>query len=382
MRSNSKTEYLIMVDSLDIGGKQRIALDQAYYLHSIGFKVKIIMLNQATESNLAMLEMDLKFSILPRFEITSLAGPRPKQFLKLIYLFAKTRQGFVVISHSTKACVLSRVASFVFPKALVIHTMNQSLALSSRKQAFTISFYALFSHHLLAGCQPFIEEWNLYVNSTKLKKILFSRKVITLNRNGLFIPRLLSSINTKQNMNCDVKGILYLGRVKEWKGTKIFGQISNRVNNKGIKSILAIPNLLADSQQHFFGKIDIPMEQIIGKPPTQIPGLNNIVHIYPADYGVNSTFYESISLNVMELLCLGVPSIISENGRSTWPELLNYSMLQDCNWNSLDEIEASLEKLFSLSESQKLEAKLLAQKIFSIENNLEGILKIARESAK
>ena len=124
------------------------------------------------------------------------------------------------------------------------------------------------------------------------------------------------------------------------------------------------------------------MEQIIGKPPTQIPGLNNIVHIYPADYGVNSTFYESISLNVMELLCLGVPSIISENGRSTWPELLNYSMLQDCNWNSLDEIEASLEKLFSLSESQKLEAKLLAQKIFSIENNLEGILKIARESAK
>ena len=371
-----------MVDSLDIGGKQRIALDQAYYLHSIGFKVKIIMLNQATESNLAMLEMDLKFSILPRFEITSLAGPRPKQFLKLIYLFAKTRQGFVVISHSTKACVLSRVASFVFPKALVIHTMNQSLALSSRKQAFTIAFYALFSHHLLAGCQPFIEEWNLYVNSTKLKKILFSRKVITLNRNGLFIPRLLSSINTKQNMNCDVKGILYLGRVKEWKGTKIFGHTSNRVNNKGIKSILAIPNLLADSQQHFFGKIDIPMEQIIGKPPTQIPGLNNIVHIYPADYGVNSTFYESISLNVMELLCLGVPSIISENGRSTWPELLNYSMLQDCNWNSLDEIEASLEKLFSLSESQKLEAKLLAQKIFSIENNLEGILKIARESAK
>ena len=57
-------------------------------------------------------------------------------------------------------------------------------------------------------------------------------------------------------------------------------------------------------------------------------------------------------------------------------------MLQDCDWNSLDKIEASLEKLFSLSESQKLEAKLLAQKIFSIENNIEGILKIARESAK
>ena len=103
-----------MVDSLDIGGKQRIALDQAYYLHSIGFKVKIIMLNQATESNLVMSKMDLKFSLVPDIEIIPIAGLRYKQFLKLVLFFAKTRQDFVVISHSTKACVLSRAASFVF----------------------------------------------------------------------------------------------------------------------------------------------------------------------------------------------------------------------------------------------------------------------------
>ncbi len=371
-----------MVDSLDIGGKQRIALDQAYYLHSLGFKVKIIMLNQATESNLAMLEMDLKHSLVPNMEIVPIPGPKYKQFAKLIYFFAKFRQNFVVISHSTNACVLGRVASIIFSNALVIHTMNQSLSLSSKNQALKIVFYSLFSHRLLAGCQPFIDEWNLYVNSSQLKKTFFSRKTITLNRNGLFVSRLLSSKNPEQNMTDKNRGILYLGRVKEWKGTKIFGQISNRVNKGGVRSILAIPNLLDETQQHFFGKTEMQMQQIIGKPPTQIPGLNNIVHIYPADYGVNSTFYESISLNVMELLCLGVPSIISENGRSTWPELLHYSMLQDCDWNSLDEIEASLEKLFSLSESQKLEAKLLAQKIFSIENNLEGIFKIVRESAK
>ncbi len=370
-----------MVDSLDIGGKQRIALDQAYYLHSIGLNVKIIMLNQATKFNLAMLEMDLTFSKVPTLEIIPIAGLRFQQFLKLVSFFAKAKRDFVVISHSTKACVLSRAASLVFSKTIVIHTMNQSLALSSRKQALSIAFYALFSHHLLAGCQPFIEEWKLYVKSTKLKTIFFSRKKIELNRNGLFIPRLLSGINTKQSINGDDKSILYLGRVKEWKGTKIFGQISTRVNNKGIKSVLAIPNSLDKSQQNLFGKTDIEMEQIIGKPPTQIPGLNSTVHIYPADYGVNSTFYESISLNVMELLCLGVPSIISENGRSTWPELLHYSMLQDCDWSSLDEIETSLEKLFSLSESQKLEETLLAHKIFSIENNIEIIFKIAREGA-
>ena len=379
MKTNSNIDYLIMVDSLDIGGKQRIALDQAYYLNSIGFKVKIIMLNQATEFNLAMFEMDLKFSRVPNLEIIPMAGSRYKQFLNLVLFFTKARKDFVVISHSTKACVLSRAASIVFSKILVIHTMNQSLALSNRKQAFSIAFYALFSHRLIAGCQPFIEEWNLYVHSTKLKKILFSRKAIKLNRNGLFIPRLLSGINTEQSNHSVVKKILYLGRVKEWKGTKIFGQISNNLNRKGIKSVLAIPNLLNDSQQHFFGKIEIPMEQIIGKPPTQICGLNRIVHIYPADYGVNSTFYESISLNVMELLCLGVPSIISKNGRSTWPELIHCSMLQDCDWSSLDEIEASLEKLFSLSESQKLEEKLLAQKIFSIENNIEAIFQIVQE---
>jgi hypothetical protein len=55
-------------------------------------------------------------------------------------------------------------------------------------------------------------------------------------------------------------------------------------------------------------------------------------------------------------------------------------MLQDCDWSSLEEIETFLEKLFSISESQKLAGKLLAQKIFNIENNIHGIFRIARES--
>ena len=202
-----------MFDSLDICGKQRIALDQAYYIHSIGLNVKIIMLNQATKFNLAMLEMDLTFSKVPTLEIIPIAGLRFQQFLKLVSFFAKAKRDFVIISHSTKACVLSRAASLVFSKTIVIHTMNQSLALSSRKQALSIAFYALFSHYLLAGCQPFIEEWKLYVKSTKLKTIFFSRKKIELNRNGLFIPRLLSGINTKQGINGDVKKILYKGNI-------------------------------------------------------------------------------------------------------------------------------------------------------------------------
>jgi glycosyltransferase involved in cell wall biosynthesis len=380
MSINANNDYLIVVDSLNIGGKERLALDQAYYLHSIGFKVKIIMLNYATELNLLMSKMDLEFSQVPKIEIVSISGLKYKQFIKLVYLFAKIKKNFVIISHSTKACVLTRLASCIFPKALIIHTMNQSVALSSKKQAFRIAFYSLFSHYLLAGCQPFVDEWKLYVNSSYLKKIFFSRKLITLNRNGLYIPRLLNAINPENNLDDDLERILYLGRVKEWKGTKTFGQISNHVNKNGVKSVLAIPMPLTELQENFFGQFQFPINQIIGKPPTQIPHLDNLVHIYPADYGVNSTFYESISLNVMELLCLGVPSIISENGRSTWPELLDYSMLQDCDWSSLEEIETFLEKLFSISESQKLAGKLLAQKIFNIENNIHGIFRIARES--
>ena len=76
-----------------------------------------------------------------------------------------------------------------------------------------------------------------------------------------------------------------------------------------------------------------------------------------------------------------MPSIISENGGSIWPELLDYSMLEVCDWNSLDEIETSFEKLSPISESQKQAGKLLAQEIFSIENNAKGILKIVTKYA-
>jgi hypothetical protein len=378
MSNKSKINYLIVLDSLNIGGKERLALDQAYFLHSNGCNVKIIILNHSTENNLAMLNMDHEFSEVPPIEVLFVSGSRLGQFFQLIRLFTNFYRKFVVLTHSTRALVLTRIASFILPNTIVIHTMNQSLALSDNKQAFKIAFYSLFANHLLAGCQPFIDEWKRYVHSSTVKKLIFSKKRITLNRNGLYIPRLLNAKNSTEYSTKNGRKILYLGRVVEWKGTKIYGQISNNVNKKNIESIIAIPAVLTESQQLRFGVVDTPMKQIVGKPPTQIPNLHEIVHIYPADYGDNSNFYESISLNVMELLCLGVPSIISVNGRSTWPELLNYSMLIDCDWSSLDEIQTSLEKLFSLSENQKLQGKALARKIFSIENNLEGIFRIVK----
>ena len=56
-------------------------------------------------------------------------------------------------------------------------------------------------------------------------------------------------------------------------------------------------------------------------------------------------------------------------------------MLEACDWNSLYEIETSFEKLSPISESQKQAGKLLAQEIFSIENNAKGILKIVTKYA-
>jgi glycosyltransferase involved in cell wall biosynthesis len=382
MLTNSKIIYLIVIDSLNIGGKERLALDQAYYLQSTGNKVKILLLNYPTDSNLAMLKMDQKFSKMPIIEIVSIPGSKIVQLIKLVHFFARHKKYFVVISHSTRALVLVRMASVIFFNSLIVHTMNQSLSLSTKSQAIKIALYCLFSHHLLAGCQPFIDEWKLYVNSSRIKKIIFSRKDIKLNRNGLYMPRLLQTDSMSRHPNDDVKRILYLGRAAEWKGTRIYGEISNCINKKGIKSVLAIPDILTESQKLRFGKIETPMEEIIGKPPTRLPYLDLIVHIYPADYGVGSTFRESISLNVMELLCLGVPSIITKNGRSTWPELATSIMLQDCDWGNLNEIEIFIEKLISIPSDVKAVSSLQAQELFSIENNLEGIFRIVKESRK
>ena len=60
--------------------------------------------------------------------------------------------------------------------------------------------------------------------------------------------------------------------------------------------------------------------------------------LYPANYGPDSSFTEGVSLNVLEMASLGVPSLITKNGCQTWPELLKDGIVREVDWTNLEEV--------------------------------------------
>lgn len=80
----------------------------------------------------------------------------------------------------------------------------------------------------------------------------------------------------------------------------------------------------------------------IGKSLTQINFHRGDLLLYPANYGTDSKFVEGISINVLEMACLGIPSLITKNGSDTWPELLEYKVVKEVDWTNLHEIVTAI----------------------------------------
>jgi len=59
----------------------------------------------------------------------------------------------------------------------------------------------------------------------------------------------------------------------------------------------------------------------LGKSVSEIKFTQKDFQIYPANYGAKSKFSEGVSINVLVMACLGVPSAITLNGNFTWLEL-------------------------------------------------------------
>ena len=61
------------------------------------------------------------------------------------------------------------------------------------------------------------------------------------------------------------------------------------------------------------------------------------VHLYPANYGDESSYIESISINCLEMSAIGVPSLVTKGGLSTWPEFANSPLIYEVDWSNLEE---------------------------------------------
>ena len=108
--------------------------------------------------------------------------------------------------------------------------------------------------------------------------------------------------------------------------------------------------------------------------PSMIYTNRSEVHFYPTNYGEKVRYPQSIGLNVLEFLALGVPSLISQESFLTFPELQDSPLIYVVDWESLSDVKIAFEKAKALDVQERMkEAKHLFSAI-SIEKHMNTIV--------
>jgi glycosyltransferase involved in cell wall biosynthesis len=198
--------------------------------------------------------------------------------------------------------------------------------------------YSQFTDKLFIFSVPAMQDWNLRRDRNLLLKALTASKKVEVCRNGVYLPR-LSISNFKESSNAvKVNRIIFIGRITAWKGLSTFINISQLAELRGINILLITPH----NPNEYLTKLDSNLlkriEFIVGKSVSEIEFKSGDLLLYPANYGPDSSFTEGVSLNVLEMASLGVPSLITKNGCQTWPELLKDGIVREVDWTNLEEV--------------------------------------------
>ena len=319
----------IFVDNLNMGGYQRLALDQSYCFASLGHQITLISLSKLPtldKPNFIVPEA----SLISRFGLIlkSYSGNRFRSIRKLLQ---KGIRNSVVISHSLRATVLLALIRTILPTKFEIHTtIHQIPGLSHLAQRRRRFFYAQFSDFLYGYSNAVLIDWRIREKDESILYKLGISKDIELLRNGVFMPRIpelkLGSLGKMRPR------LIYIGRSTHWKGISEFMNIVRDVRLVDFDVLILMPEfdqrLLLGLEESLLKRIQI----LEGKTVADIFRVPGDVHIYPTRYGDNVDLIEGISLNCIEMACMGIPSVISENGSSTWPEKLLKDVITETDW--------------------------------------------------
>ena len=87
----------------------------------------------------------------------------------------------------------------------------------------------------------------------------------------------------------------------------------------------------------------------------------------------NALFVESISLNVLEMACLGIRSIVTATGTGTWPELAKLGIVIETDWSNIPKTASLIADLPPYLGEDSAQA---ARKFIDIRNNLSALLDV------
>jgi glycosyltransferase involved in cell wall biosynthesis len=358
----------LAVDDLRVGGIQRLVLDEAYALSESGYSVKIINFGAARENDSIIHVDNMTESQLNGLSIfiTSIATTRASR-LKELRSFIKENDVESIICHSPSTSFWFRLAALSKLRRIKISLwIHQVLTLSDSVQAIKRVILSTTANRIFFSAVQFKLEWESNAADRVIRK-LRGKQHRVVDRLGVHIPRVL---RTTDSLACDSNAThaIYASRLTPWKGLDKFDQIIER--NPSYHSVILTVNLPADRSPSIVSSKKITEHLVICKSPSYLSNLDKAIHIYPTYYGEKVLNPQSIGLNVMEFALLGIPSLVSPEVISTYPELLDSTLVEFVDWSDVELVDSKIQSLANLTKNERITESRNIQGVCSIQNHI------------
>jgi len=344
-----------------------VALDEAYGLSKMGHKVKILILDSERSIDRHTF-LEIESGRIKQHEVdVEFIGDR--LLMQILELFTHKRLGNDVslfISHSLRATVLCKLNILKISRRKNLYsTIHQLPTLSRPIQRLKRFCYAQFTDVLFAYSHAVKQDWEDRASRNFLSRAFFKKEIL-LNRNGIYLHRLprRSEVN-----NVSANRLIFLGRNTNWKGLNTFIDLAKTKALKSYDLLLIIPDFTILDFKEIAPELSHRVQLVTSSKLEDYTPRHGDVHIYPVNYGSSAKFIESISLNCLEMACLGVPSVVTKGGLSTWQDLKEFGIFVEVDWDELDLASKQIDYL-SRSQSYITYHADLTSRI-RIENHLE-----------
>lgn len=368
-------KVFLLTDNLRVGGLERLALDQLFCMAESGIEAELLVRDHLG-TKIGPNFIDLEENRIQRLGV--LITPLPKsKFRQLIYflILFRRHKKLTIINHSVGATPLLKIAKWFRRNQSPIFTfIHQLPSLSDNKQRTRRFVYTLFSDKTFGYSTSVVRDWNLRVKDIRWLRTV-PRSNIYLLKNGVYLPRL--PIKTQVDLPRKATRIIFIGRNVAWKNLdyviRLFRYLYNsEYFNRKINLALIMPSadnrFIVELQSEFGHNVQF----FLGKKLEDIHFYDGDINVYPVDYGPEAQFTESVSLNCLEMACLGIPSLVTPGGTETWPKLVDSGLLREVEWENFSEVSRAIVSLSNREFSTELTN--LARREVDIMTNVTNIL--------
>lgn len=365
----------MVLDNFRIGGIERLALDQLFALSDMGISaVAYYRQEKATKENPNFLDLEAERIAQKGIQINPMPEGDLAQLKVLVRFLRSNNDVSIVINHSVGASVTLRLAKILSRNRVTVKTfIHQLPTLSAPMQRIKRFIYALSSDELYGYSAAVVQDWNERQNRNPLSRVLLGWKRPSVLRNGIYLNR-LPRLQPPSEVGFKQVRMVFIGRGVAWKNKEfIISSLRSMAQNQ-VRALLVLPSIESEAKEVLTAEFGELMEFEIGKKVEDVLFNQNDINIYPVNYGPKAQFIESISLNCLEMACLGIPSLVTRGGCSTWPELEMAGVIKEVDWNHIENFEIALH---TASQSKFDSGKIdVFRSIISIENNLKEILQL------